>query len=570
MSQLADQVLFNLAIATVLACFAYLSRFLGRPALTHVLWLIVLTRLLIPPVWSVPRLELSPGPASTAAPLLNMEEPLYDDESPIPIEELPPQAVPVVEQTPTSEKISSINIPLALIASSTWAAIAVSWCGLMLFRAARFHYLLLRADSATHELTELVGKLARHLGLKRIPRVVTVPMSLSPCVWCFGRRPVLLMPRDWCERLGKLERAAIIVHELAHLKRGDHWVRWFEILVTSLYWWLPIVWLARRELREAEEQCCDAWVVAMLPAARRVYANTLIDMADYLKPLRPALPPLCSGFGQVHELRRRVHMILKSKPALRPGRAGAAIALGLGLFLMPVGMARSDDEKEQPRPKAGRREPGDQPPSESRERERERQREMEERERVRVRDDRRSAEIDKLRDELAQSQKRLEEAQKMVERLRAHMGELRDRMRELGVETREGGRVAGRGGEPGRPGTPPEPPRGGRGENAPELPRTPRPPREPDAPRAAEPPRTPRPAEVPGTPGPGGARFGGFGGGFGGPRAPAEARIEQLEKQLTDLMSELKAIRREMSERRTTERREPDRRPSERPPGAGG
>ena len=35
--------------------------------------------------------------------------------------------------------------------------------------------------------------------------------------------------------------------------------------VTAAFWWLPVVWWVRRTLREAEEQCCDAWVVWTFP-----------------------------------------------------------------------------------------------------------------------------------------------------------------------------------------------------------------------------------------------------------------------------------------------------------------
>jgi len=42
--------------------------------------------------------------------------------------------------------------------------------------------------------------------------------------------------------------------------------RRLELAALGLYWWHPAAWWARRELREAEEQRCDAGVVAALPA----------------------------------------------------------------------------------------------------------------------------------------------------------------------------------------------------------------------------------------------------------------------------------------------------------------
>ena len=71
----------------------------------------------------------------------------------------------------------------------------------------------------------------------------------------------------------------MLAHELAHLKRRDHWVRWFEAVVLGFYWWDPIAWWARREMERTEEEACDAWVVSLLPAAGGAYAEALVAPA---------------------------------------------------------------------------------------------------------------------------------------------------------------------------------------------------------------------------------------------------------------------------------------------------
>jgi len=47
-------------------------------------------------------------------------------------------------------------------------------------------------------------------------------------------------------------------------------------LSVDLYWWCPLVWWAQRELREAEEECCDAWVLWALPGSAARYAHALV------------------------------------------------------------------------------------------------------------------------------------------------------------------------------------------------------------------------------------------------------------------------------------------------------
>src|SRR5205823_4185796 len=130
-------------------------------------------------------------------------------------------------------------------------------------------------------------------------------------------------------------------HELAHLRRGDHWVRWLELLATAAYWWHPVVWWARRGLRTAEEQCCDAWVVWALPAARRAYADVLVDAVDFLSEARPALPPLASGVGEVRQLRRRLVMIMRGGVPRRLSRLGLMVGLAGSVAAAVAGAAAS-------------------------------------------------------------------------------------------------------------------------------------------------------------------------------------------------------------------------------------
>ena len=82
----------------------------------------------------------------------------------------------------------------------------------------------------------------------------------------------------------------MLAHELAHVRRRDHWVRIFDVCVLSLYWWNPIAWLASRQLRRSEEECCDTLVVWALPNGRRIYGQTLLKAVEYLTREGGGLP----------------------------------------------------------------------------------------------------------------------------------------------------------------------------------------------------------------------------------------------------------------------------------------
>jgi hypothetical protein len=146
----------------------------------------------------------------------------------------------------------------------------------------------------------------------------------------------LLLPAGLWPKLDNQQRAALLLHELAHWWRGDHWIRVLELATTCLYWWHPVVWWARRELHEAEEQCCDAWVVWALPGAARSYALALVETLDFLSEARPALPAVASGVGQVPDLRRRLTMIMRGSVPRRLGWCGFLSVAGIGAVLLPL------------------------------------------------------------------------------------------------------------------------------------------------------------------------------------------------------------------------------------------
>src|SRR5262249_24967973 len=175
--------------------------------------------------------------------------------------------------------------------------------------------------------------------------------------------------------------------------RRDHWVRAVEFLAMGLSWWNPLTWFARQQLRQAEEQCCDAWVVRVMPSAARTYALALVDSLDFLSGSPPAAPALACGIGEVADLKRRLKMILGKTTPHALGRAGGLAVLALGMLLLPLvaTVSRADEEEQQP-PRGGKREV---------------RREPDDKDLAKLQD-----ELKKRLEEVEQARKRLEEAAK--------------------------------------------------------------------------------------------------------------------------------------------------------------
>ena len=233
------------------------------------------------------------------------------------------------------------------LACVIWITGTVTTLFTSVVRIRRFRVLLREARQAEDETQEWVDDLAASLGLDRFPSVWWIDGKLSPMVWPVGWRSRLILPTELWKGLDDQKRATLIIHELAHLRRGDHNLRFFELVVTALYWWHPAVWWARQALRDYEEQCCDAWVVWALPDAAKSYAETLLETLDFLNQSDLSEPLLASGFGKVHHLRRRLTMIMNRTTPRMLGVWGTLGSVGLAVALLPVNVtwAQKPEEK---------------------------------------------------------------------------------------------------------------------------------------------------------------------------------------------------------------------------------
>ena len=352
--------LSNAVAATVLALVvAGLTRPLARrPAVLHFLWLLVLLKLVTPPLYEVPLAWPAPLAGAREAPAADAVCRLvWADRSTATAATVPktldlnPLAIEAIVAEPERDPglvVSSLGEagppPLGWSSIDWVRPVAVLWLGgavgaliVACRRIRRFQHLLGTARPASPDDQEWVDGLASVLELRRTPSVWWVGGPLSPMIWPLGRRPRLIIPGDLWKTLDTRQRSTLVLHELAHLRRGDHWLRFFELFVTALYWWHPLVWLVRHALRDAEEACCDAWVVWAFPDSAKTYAETLLETLDFLNRCDLSEPLLASSFGKVDHLRRRLTMIMSGTTPRRLGAGGALGALALAAVLLPVG-----------------------------------------------------------------------------------------------------------------------------------------------------------------------------------------------------------------------------------------
>lgn len=288
MDRLLDALLSNGVVVSVLAPFVLvIDRTLKRPALTHRLWLLLLIKLITPPIVSfdpaswVPvspssqPVEIPPPPVVRPFKVATAKwppGPSQRKQAPKP-EELRESASAAARQLANIGRAHRVTLSAIAHVPSTWQsnlawawlASSAAWMGWFLAKLRQAQWALRSAENASEPIQQRVKELSALMGLRRAPAVWTIPGAVSPLVWAIGRSPRLLLPSALWGRLEPILQDSLLVHELAHLKRRDHWVRLLELAVLSVYWWNPVAWWASRALRDAEERCCDAWVVWLLP-----------------------------------------------------------------------------------------------------------------------------------------------------------------------------------------------------------------------------------------------------------------------------------------------------------------
>lgn len=276
------------------------AKFSNEPWWIHILWCALLIKMLTPPMISVPVLpQLATGPAMGA------------------------------EFAALGKQVQSIKAESVLVNPSqvrkdlSWdypGILAILWVSgstflvvFLFLEARRFAIKLRSGREADASLRWFVDTLAKEMGFSHGPRTVVVDETISPAIWSWFGPAILILPLGLFTKLNKSELEGIVLHELAHLRRRDHWIRHLEVFSIFLLWWNPVFWWVRNRLRVVEEDCCDAWVNRARPAQARTYGNALIKTLAFVSGTPRAHVVWSTGLGRLKFLERRLVAIMKRK-----------------------------------------------------------------------------------------------------------------------------------------------------------------------------------------------------------------------------------------------------------------
>jgi beta-lactamase regulating signal transducer with metallopeptidase domain/peroxiredoxin len=337
-----------------------------RAVFRYWIWMLVLVKLLLPTSLSSPvslgrwfgdelayvdmtaasapepKVDSTPKPAVEAPPVTDIRHVETITQAP---------AVAAVEPTarhlepaatepisPPSPAATSLSWQGAALLS--WLAVIVAMVLLLLQRALFVRRLVAQAGKANRPMTEALGHCCQRMAVKRRIDLRISASATSPAV-CGLSNPVILVPKNLTPSLSSDELRVVLLHELAHIKRGDLWVNLAQTILQIFYFYNPLLWLANAMIRRVREQAVDEMVLVAMGDNARQYPETLVNVAK-LAFKRPALSLRLIGVVESKSaLTGRIRHIL-NRPMPKTARLGILsflVVIVIAAILLPMAIS---------------------------------------------------------------------------------------------------------------------------------------------------------------------------------------------------------------------------------------
>jgi beta-lactamase regulating signal transducer with metallopeptidase domain len=254
----------------------------------------------------------------------------------------------VIAPSPTTNAAPSGNVATAAISESALkngiSILFLIWAAVVLAIAVSLGYATLVVRRIVNRARPLdttdwlnpLWEVSDRLALDEPPRLLRSEDAKMPFA-CGLFTPTIVLPAE-CDSWSLDRRRAVLLHELAHVRRHDLVGHTLGRLACAVYWFHPLVWTAAKQLRSESERACDD--LALASGARAAdYAEHLLDIVTSVR--RDSTPSVALAMARRKEFEGRMLAILD--PELRhssPSRRQSATLIGsLALISIVVGAA---------------------------------------------------------------------------------------------------------------------------------------------------------------------------------------------------------------------------------------
>lgn len=262
-------------------CLVLLLRGIFQKApksLICVLWAVAFLRLLLP-FQIESSLSLRPD-----TPVFSVSAPLSVQQQSNPVVEVPNNVTQLPSRYQPSEQVDGWQI-----ASVVWTIGVIGMLGYTVFS-----YLRLR-----HQLKDAVY----------VDDGYYTSNKLSSAILLGYFRPGIFLPAS----IDPEQADLVMSHELAHLRRGDNWLKLLAFVALSVHWYNPLVWVAYILLCRDVEDACDAAVIHHLDVeGKRRYSAALLACGSQKRSF--SVCPV--AFGEISIRQRILKVLHYRKPTL--------------------------------------------------------------------------------------------------------------------------------------------------------------------------------------------------------------------------------------------------------------
>lgn len=317
-----------------------------RAVFRYCVWLLVLVKLILPPTLSLPT-GIGYWASDHVPSSLNVSGRFFDLPGLEFEGELPEgsHVGPSEGAAETGPPVAATNAPLPDL---TWKAIlfilwvmgVFAFLALLIQRGMFVRGLIAASRPSNEEFTEVLEQCRRQIGV-RLKTTLRISETISSPAVCGFFRPIILIPAGLVGKLSTEGLRAILIHELAHIKRADLWVNSIQTFLQVVYFYNPFVWFANSMIRKVCEEAVDETVLVTLGGKARDYSNTLIDIGEMVFRKADLGLRLIGVAESKKALQWRIkHMLNRPIPKnARLGVAGMAVLLVTAAVLLPMAKA---------------------------------------------------------------------------------------------------------------------------------------------------------------------------------------------------------------------------------------
>ena len=351
-------------LITLLLIIDFLLRKRVRAVFRYCVWMLVFVKLVLPPSLCLPTgigywfgdyLSTDSRVLQHASNIVQLEaaKALTPKDSVLFI------GTPQVEPSQTiPETVAPVTSAVSSLEPLTWQAVVfLLWLVgvlvisiLLIQRMSFVKGLVAQSEPANNRLLDVLNQCRWQVGIRRNIELRLSNNISAPAV-CGLFKPIILMPTSLVAKLSLDKLKAVLIHELAHIKRGDLWVNSMQTFLQIVYFYNPFVRLANAVVRRIREQAVDEMVLVALGAGAKSYSNTLIDIAE-MAFWRTSLSLRLIGVVESKKaLHRRIRHML-NRPIPKTARIGVYGLLGvmvMAAVLLPMAAAAKDDKEQRSR-----------------------------------------------------------------------------------------------------------------------------------------------------------------------------------------------------------------------------